>query len=175
MRNRYNRSGNKMTLSERITVADYEHPIFANWVGKIGLIANCVILFVTLVMVIAFPIIMVTTHADPSSMQKFMVFAFTWMLLGVLLRERGNEPTAFKNVLIRVVLSVAALIIALFQYMLLSSISDFHEGDTAFATGFWVFTMMLFLSIGSFTAPFRAMWRIGRFIRGKIQAKSETP
>jgi hypothetical protein len=159
-------SRRSMSFSERIADADYEHPIFANWVIKLGVLGNALAMFLTLVAAFAVPAIVVTIHTEPATAQGLVVFAYFWSLIGMVVRQRDSS---FRNVvIIRTIVWFIAFLMLIYGSIFLFDIRNFEISGSP-AVGMSVIFVMFFSSLGDVFAPIRLLFRIGRRIRNGKQ------
>jgi hypothetical protein len=179
MRSRYSRiTGNRMTLSERFASKEQDHIAFANWVTKIGVLGNSIVIFLTIVGAFAVPIALVTSSADFAIVKTIMLIAFTWALVGVYARERVSALTDFSKphlvrkhaTIAKIIVGLIAACVASFTYLSLFNFTTL-QGTGGVAVGTWVLAMVFLAAIGSLTEPLRLLWRILLSLRKNKAAK----
>jgi len=158
---RRNAYGAKMTLRERITDPSHDHNVFANWVVGLGVLGNFLVIVGSFLGAIILPIILINAEANPQALQKFMLFSFTWAVLGVYLRQRDTTASKVVTILI-------ATFIAFYGYLFMFNFSNFEE-LSSFTVGMWLISTVFLLAIGSFTAPLRLLWKLGTRLVQKVR------
>jgi hypothetical protein len=165
---RYN-SRKYMKFSDRVLNPEYESAIFANWATFGGVLFAPVIIIPTILISVFLSHILAALELDPHSVQKFMLISFTWALIGVYARKRTSEKYPNReSKKIRVILCILASFIALYGYIFMGDFRNVEPLAGSAAVGSWAFFTIIFLAVGSFTTPFRLLWRIGLFIKTKI-------
>jgi hypothetical protein len=158
-----------MSFNERILSPEYESAIFSNWASLGGVLASPVKIILTILISVFLSRILAALELDPHNVQNFMLISFTWALIGVYARKRTSEKYPNReSKKIRVVLCILASFIALYGYIFMGDFRNIEPLAGSFAVGSWAFFTITFLAVGSFTAPFRLLWRIGLFIKNKI-------
>jgi hypothetical protein len=155
-----------MSFAEKVADPDYHHPIFSNWVVKLGVLGNAIAMFLTLVAAFAVPVIVVTTRTEPATAQAIVVFAYFWALIGMVIRRRDSS---FRNVvIIRTIVGIIAFFMLIYGSIFLFDIRNFEISGSP-AVGMSVIFVMFFLSLGDVFAPIRLLFRIGLRIRNGKQ------
>jgi hypothetical protein len=181
MRSRYDRrSGQRMTLSERFASKEHNHLIFANWVTKIGVLGNSIVIFLTIVGIFAVPIALITSSADFAIVKTIMFLSLTWALIGVYARERVSALTDFKKpqivrkhaIIAKIIVGIIAAFVGFFGYLSLLNF-DTLKGTGGVAVGTWFASIVFLAAIGSLTEPLRLAWRLILKTRKKNAGKLE--